>query len=75
MLISYVQIFLATGPQALDVRKADLVIVCALGRVGDSEDPLERMLAVLRFAFTIQLKFVVRTERTTRCSPPCRTCV
>ena len=27
--------------------------------VGDSPDPLERMLAALRFAFTIQLKFVV----------------
>jgi hypothetical protein len=27
--------------------------------VGDSEDAFERMLAVLRFTFTIQLKFIV----------------
>lgn len=37
-----------------------IIYVCCTYSINDSTDPFERMLAVLRFAFSKDLKFVVR---------------
>ena len=45
---------------------------CPTCRINDSDDPFERMLAVLRFTFSKDLKFIVRT--TSALSPCGRSC-
>lgn len=42
------------------IRRVGRLSVLTTASINDSDDPFERMLAVLRFAFTKDLKFVVR---------------
>ena len=38
-------------------------MLCLSSSINDSDDPFERMLAVLRFSFSKDLKFIVRLCR------------